>query len=282
MVFGGCSGEVDIGGKTLASREAILSDESSLGDTTSNTSEPQFEVIFPGHNLERVIRNIIQKPEGAIYNTDLSNIVAIEAYHQNISNLSGIEYCVNVKEIYLSYNNITDLTPLSQLKGGQAGSGDNAYTTLHISLVENPVSDLIPLSNLTVPDELTLVLDRIGASNISPLSGLPNLICLYASEDHIQTIPQNEWSKLSILSLWGNDISDVSPLSEHTGRFRGATKHRNCKVACDKNLLGPIVILQVDDRKCIYFEVGFVAPGQVAIVFHDVHHISGGQNHDLR
>ena len=247
IMMGGCASQAQIGGIEPLSQGATLIDVSLAGDNTTSTPEVQTEVMFADINLESVIRNIINKPKGDIYDTDLRKVIAVEATHSNITDLSGIEYCVNAKELYFAYNNISDLSPLSNLPGGIAGSGDSSFTTLHISLVGNPIKDLTPLANLTAPDELTLVLDRTGISNLSPLASLSNLICLYASQNEIKEIPRNSWHKLSVLYLWRNEISDVSNLATATSLWWVNLEDNN---VADISCLDHVDKLYIDGNPC--------------------------------
>jgi len=58
-------------------------------------------VIFPDPNLEAVIREVINKPEGDIYRSDLEELTEFDASGKDISNLSGLEYCVSLTELRL-------------------------------------------------------------------------------------------------------------------------------------------------------------------------------------
>jgi hypothetical protein len=64
------------------------------------------------------------KPEGAIYAADLEELISLNGsgsdFEDSESDIKGIivlEYCINLKEINLSYNQITDTSPLSGLTG---------------------------------------------------------------------------------------------------------------------------------------------------------------------
>lgn len=201
--------------------ESKLEPEGTLqGNSTSPIPEP-VEVAFGDANLERVIRDIIDKPQGSIYEMDLEGVTVLTAHGRNITDLMGIEHCRNLKYVYLSGNMITDLSPLSQLKGGQVNVTDEyghdlySYTVLHISLAYNLITDITPLSSLTEPDELALVLSGNQISNLSPLNGLTNMTCLYLHSNQISDISAlAKLTNLSLLELWGNEIVDVSPLAE--------------------------------------------------------------------
>lgn len=148
-----------------------------------------FEVTFPDPNLEAAIREAIDKPQGPIYTSDLESLTTLGFFAEDrgISNITGLEYCINLQILDLWDNNITDLSPLAGL------------TKLRMLAVPgNNISDITPLAGLTNLEELYLARNNI--SDLSPLAGLTNL----------------EW-----LSLWENNISDISPLVENNGLSAG-------------------------------------------------------------
>ena len=182
------------------------------------------EVVFPDSNLEGAIREAINKPAGIVYTTDLKNLTILNANKHNIADLTGLEHCINLRCVLLAWNQISDISPLAQLPGvridvtsRRSGRVIYSYTTLHISLAGNLITDVTPLGNLTAPDELTLFLSWNQISDISPLSELTNMIALYLCSNNISDLsPLAGMTKLSFLELWGNRIEDISPLSNLT------------------------------------------------------------------
>lgn len=73
------------------------------------------EVIFPDPNLEAMIRDAINKPEGAIYAADLVELKSLEAPGKGIKDITGLEYSTNLQTLDLFFNQITDVSPLSGL-----------------------------------------------------------------------------------------------------------------------------------------------------------------------
>ncbi len=146
-------------------------------------------VTLPDLSLEAAIREAINKPEGPIFMSDLKSLTMLEARERGISDLTGLEYCVNLEYLELWYNNISDLSPLADL------------TTLdYLFLTSNNISDISPLAGLTNLDYLYLNSNNI--SDISPLAGLTNLDYLF---------------------LNSNNISDISPLVANSGLSEGDT-----------------------------------------------------------
>lgn len=178
-----------------------------VGDGTSYGTENIFitAVNFPDANLETAIREAINNPEGLLYPYDLKYLTELEASERDISNLAGLEYCVNLQELHLNDNNISDLSPLSGL------------TNLHgLWLWGNNINDISPLSGLTNLESLVLANNNI--SDISPLAALTTLNWLDLVSNNISDIsPLSGLTNLDWLPLGGNNISDISPLVANSG-----------------------------------------------------------------
>lgn len=108
---------------------------------------PTFEVVdFPDPNLEAVVREAIDKPVGSIYAHDLLGLEVLVAYDRNISDLTGLEYCVDLRGLYLDFNQISSLSPLAALTG---------LTSL--TLAVNPIVDISPLTVFDVSYEACMI-----------------------------------------------------------------------------------------------------------------------------
>jgi len=101
-------------------------------------------VVFPDAALEREIRNTIHKPTGDIFDTDLLGVTYLGKTY-GIENLTGLEYCINLKILGLDLNEISDLSALAGL------------TNLNWLLLSgNQISDLSALAGLTNLTQLSL------------------------------------------------------------------------------------------------------------------------------
>jgi internalin A len=170
------------------------------------TYEPQISLVtFPDAKLEALIREAIDKPSGDIYNNDLIFLTLLDGNWRDIIDLTGLEHCPNLQDLYLRNNLISNISPLQNL------------TNLHdLNLGANPLSDISPLQNLTNLHILGLWSTTI--SDYSPLQNLTNLHDLYLNNNLINDINflQNLTS-LQFLDLRNNKISDISPLQNLTG-----------------------------------------------------------------
>ena len=159
-------------------------------------------VNFPDPGLEAAIRDAIGKPTGDILDTDLIGLAQLNANSRSISNLEGIQNCVDLTNLDLGWNWITDISPLSAL-------ANLTVLDLHGN---NWITDISPLESLTNLMELDLHVNQIV--DISPLSDLVNLTWLHLGSNQIVDLnPLSGLINLMELSLWQNSIVDISPLS---------------------------------------------------------------------
>jgi Leucine-rich repeat (LRR) protein len=158
--------------------------EAVSGEYTFTTVSPDEIATFPDANLETVVRRAISKREGDIYQSDLEELVELDAWAKDITNLAGLEYCTSLTKLHLEDNQIGDLAPLQNLTSltwldlwdnqiGNISPLQNLASLKALSIDGNQISDISPLQNL---DSLTLLQPgRNNISDISPLSKLSNL-----------------------------------------------------------------------------------------------------------
>lgn len=77
-----------------------------------NTAPVQFADL----NLEAAVREAVGKPGGVLHKRDLRGLTALEAANRQITDLSGLQYAVNLTRLDLSMNRIGNLEPLQELK----------------------------------------------------------------------------------------------------------------------------------------------------------------------
>ncbi len=124
--------------------------------STSATVTVEPLVVFSDPNLEIIIRNELQKVQSPIFPSDLESIHSLFAWNLEISSLDGIEYCVNLKYLYLKTNNISNITPLM------------ALTKLEeLNLSYNNIEDISPLRDLSNLNIIYLSYNSI--EDITPL-----------------------------------------------------------------------------------------------------------------
>ena len=188
------------------------------------TAEPQSGyVVFPDTNLESSVRNalfiegmmskdesLLMKPLAEeITAVELGKLTIMEAVGKNITSLRGLEYCTNLKELYLSDNRIVGINELSSLKN-----------LTRLDLGANQISDISPLASLDKLTVLDLYVNHI--QDISPLASLTALNKLYLFRNQISGIsPLANLNNLIEVDLYANQISDILPLLENKGLGEG-------------------------------------------------------------
>ena len=206
-------------------------------------------VDIPDTNLRAVIAETLGKAaDDTITAAEMATIERLELNEKDISDLTGLEFAINLNWLDISKNSISDLSPIAGL----------------IKLSEfrfnwNPVSDLSPLKRLKNLTGLWFEENR-QVSDISPLAGLINLKHLHFSTTLVSDLSalkglknltslEFNWVRISDLSIltglvnlewfrtWGTGISDLSP-------FAGLTKLKFLAICGGKiSDLKPLTVL---------------------------------------
>lgn len=165
-------------------------------------------VTFKDINVEKVVRNLINKPTGDIYNCDVEKITSLNIDYRGVKYIDGIENLTNLQDltagenqisdlsplknltnlqyIYLNNNQISDISPLKELynlKKLYLGASISFDNNRNLVKSENVISDVSPLKDLTNLQELNLGFNQIN--DISPLEGLYNLRKLYLFDNEV-------------------------------------------------------------------------------------------------
>ena len=166
---------------------------------------PTREISIPDKNLAAVIREELGLASGnPITYLDMLRLSKLIAVGRQITNLTGLEHAIYLRNLNLLDNQIKDITPLSQLSRLD-----------DLSIGFNQIRDITPLKALTNLRNLSLGDNSI--SNITVLTSLPHLEVLGISDNPIRDIrPVWELTQLRYLSLRFLEIRDVSPLTKFT------------------------------------------------------------------
>jgi Leucine-rich repeat (LRR) protein len=162
------------------------------------------EVKFADANLERAVREAVNKIEGPLDRSDLAGLKILNAWGMGIENLHGIEFCTGLNIITIGKNKIEDLSPLATLLNLKA-----------IDAMENKIADLSPLTSIKTLVSLNLNFNKI--TDISALAVLSELSSL-SLQGGVEKNRVKDLSPLKALpklrQLWApnNLISDISPM----------------------------------------------------------------------
>ena len=152
---------------------------------TEADSTQSATVSFADANLERAVREALNRPQGTLTVADLDTLTVLDASDRNIQSLAGLEHATALRELYLLRNEITDVSPLAGLTNLQS-----------LSLWGNEIADVQPLASLTNLRKLSLWGNEIA--DVQPLASL---------------------TKLQWLQLGNNDIADMRPLASLTNLY---------------------------------------------------------------
>ena len=169
---------------------------------------PLPEVIsIPDPNLAAAVRETLSlAPSDAITQLDMLGLTDLwDAANRQITDLTGLEHALHIRGLGLWDNQIHDITPLAGL------------TKLRrLDITRNAINDITPLAGLENLQFLGLLDNQIH--DITPLAGLTKLRFLslsvpLAAQSKIRDINPSVvagLTNLTSLTLWGNNISDIS------------------------------------------------------------------------
>ncbi len=223
FLFTGCSDSNDVSaaeaGNAELSKDELVSKVDSLESQLAELQTEAAPTLIPkskldylnGSDLPEVSAAVSAKesamadiPEtitikGVEYSTSLTSLTLNNMGLTN-EDIADLKYMLNLTELHIYQNNISDLTPIMGLTNLQT-----------LSLFKNNISDLTPIAGLT--NLRTLYLRDNEIKDISPLKNLVNLTNLDLSDNEITDISALEGMKgMKLLKLNDNKISDISPL----------------------------------------------------------------------
>jgi len=150
--------------------------ESISAEVTTPAAPRGETVVFADKDLKNAIKNQLKIDYRDIYKEDMESLTSLDASYSDISDLTGLEYAVNLEDLTLFGNQIEDLSPLR-----------NLTNLVFLDLDENLITSLDELIQLT------------------------NLDSLYLSSNQIEDITVlKELTKLTYVTLNGNEGLDFS------------------------------------------------------------------------
>jgi len=157
-----------------------------------------------------------------LHESDVVELVVADLSSQGITDLTGLEQFVNLREVNLAGNVGVDLSPLAGLSRLESLNLDNTGITSladleqfanlrELSLAANAVTDLSPLAGLARLEFLNL--DDTGVDDLTPLAALTNLVAVTADGNAVSELPRLDGlQRLEYLSLADSDIRDLATL----------------------------------------------------------------------
>ena len=197
---------------------------------------------MPDLILQKAVRQQLEIDTNApLTKADILELVALDTAKlqiaEKISDLTGLEYAVNLEFLLLPQNHIQDIYPLADLK-----------KLTFLDLGGNAISDVSPLAGLLHLEVLGLWSNQI--IDVSPLARLVNLKDLSLDNNQIEDIsPLVALTSLTELSVRNNSIVDLSPLTELTSIEVLHSEGNPGRVAPECELPNPSVIPRIEDRE---------------------------------
>ena len=143
---------------------------------------PGTGVYISDPNLRAVIAETLGKENAdtvPITLAEMATLTILRASNRDIKDLTGIEHAINLKELWISNNPISDLSPLAELK-----------SLIEVGVWDAGISDLSAFSGLTKLRRL--ILNSNPLSDLSPLAGLTSLEILYLYGCGLEDLSQLE------------------------------------------------------------------------------------------
>ncbi len=197
--------------------ESILTLSPNLGTTTVSVSADKIDnpvtftiiaregVTVPDSNLRTRINKTLGKTvDSGIASWELALLTSLEVHNAGISDLTGLEFAINLTSLSLNDNKISDISTVANLTN---------LTSLHLR--NNSISDISAVANLTNLTSLYVADNSI--SDISALTGLTKLTGLDLRENSISDISAvANLTGLEWLWLQNNVISEISVVANLT------------------------------------------------------------------
>lgn len=165
-------------GKTKVKFERLEDSKINVVFVKNNITYKENEVIFKDRTLKEAVKKALNKNEEIIFKNELKDIkeldlsmkvVGILSRGRGITNLEGIQYCVNLERLDLTGSRyLNDFTPIEKL---------TKLKTLNLKY--SGIKELSALSKLKNLQSLNI--ENTEIKDISPLDGIANLKNLYIS-----------------------------------------------------------------------------------------------------
>lgn len=186
---------------------------------------PGRPVTIPDTNLKAVLEETLDTKR--LTADDMAKLTILRGRDKGIVDLTGLEYAVNLEEVWLSDSEVSDLSPISRCtKLKRLGFWDTSITDLsplanliHLEQLEcsASITDISPIVKLTKLKRLMFYGGNI--TDVTPIANMTQLTHLRFRHNGVSDIsvfarfpfPLLEW-----LDLHHNKLTDISPLRNLT------------------------------------------------------------------
>ena len=236
-------------------------------------------VEIPDPNLRAAVRETLNLPDGiSLTQAYMRQFTRLDASNRQIGTFTGLEHALNLTELNLAGNNISDLGPIVNLLA-------NLTQLTELYLHENRIVDVSPLASLTSLDVLDIRLNLVTdftplvsplasltslevldirvnpVTYLTPLDGLALTYFLYDEICELPPFPVNEridnrshpliftpWADLGFISVRNRpELSDFENMASHDLWFSRPQFGLNWVHAPEKNLLVRKLVGNLDE-----------------------------------
>ena len=236
-------------------------------------------VDIPDPNLELKLRRFLNKPasQGPLLVTDLAELEEFDASDSAVTDIEGLQYCVNLRTLYLGGNQIADIGVLNQLTsirglylGGNAIQDltplNELYGLHYLELHDNEISELDGIEYLAGLFSLFLHDNQLGDEDLPSLGNLVNLLALTLGQNQITDIaPLNDLRNLLSLDIGGNQVADLTPLQDLADLARLSAAHNQLETIAPLAPLDNLFYLDISDNAVADIGVLAELPDLVAV-----------------
>lgn len=236
--------KINVGNEQVKNQQEEIKDTEKIqkGDTIINENKEEVDelaikevdsendeyVEIPDHYLRLALNKALgYGPYNKLTKEQLKNVSELDLNRENITNLTGIENCVNLRTLNLESNQLWDISPLSKLKNLEVLklSGNthiknieelsNIKSLTRLEIENMKITDISMLKNLTNINYLKASKNQI--SDISALENLREITHLYMSDNQISDISiLSNLQKLKTVYFDNNQINDISVVAKLT------------------------------------------------------------------
>jgi Leucine-rich repeat (LRR) protein len=221
-----------INGCSKKTRDTNLESKINQIQSSQNSNEVEIETygIFEDKYFASTMSTILKKPINNITKKDMEELTCLiidstasaGVDSRDISNLAGIENCINLKELTINYTKVSDISCIKILKKltklelsanniSDISVLENLKELQYLKIYEKELSNINSIAHLKKLKELSITF--VGIADIDSLSNLLRLNTLHLSGNNIRDItPLSNLSNLKELSLNDNMIIDITPL----------------------------------------------------------------------
>ncbi len=156
-------------------------------------------ISIPDENLASAIRETLSlEIEAATTQPDMQQLKSLSATNQEITDLTGLEFAINLQNLVLTDNQISDIYPLSGLT-----------QLVELLLQGNQISDVTPLAELINLERLVLV----G----NPITNKEPLLTLLRNNPDIKIYLKNDREPLPVtLSYFRAELTNTGVILKWT------------------------------------------------------------------